>query len=243
MSQIISFFSEKGGTGKTTFNILFSSYLTYIHNKSLLYIDCDYPSYHAYNIRERETLQYKESPGLYSRKSLHICATAYPLEKMDNINEDRKMLRFLTQLNTIKKGNIYDYIVIDLPGSMNGHGINSLLASKTIDSFFLILENDRQTIVSDIQLGRAILKTGSKVTLFWNKVYPRENRDIYQRHNAAINKYGLEVLPTMIGTTVTLRRESLDNTNFLRSTLSYSEQHNKNNITQLFDCIYDKINR
>ena len=114
---------------------------------------------------------------------------------------------------------------------------------KMRELYFILLENDRQTIVSDIQLGMAIQKTGSSVSLFWNKVYPRENREIYEKHTAAIQHYGLDVLPTVIGNTVTLRRESLDNTNFLRSTLSYSEQHNKNNITNLLENIYAKIIR
>lgn len=243
MTSIITFFTEKGGTGKTTFNILMSSYLSYIKSKSLLYVDCDFPSYHAFNIRQREIRQYEESPDMYNKKNLHISGNAFGLEKIDNINDDSSMLRFLTQLTSIKKKGIYDFIIIDMPGSMNGIGINKVLASRIIDHYFILLENDRQTIVSDIQLGLAIQKTGSSVSMFWNKVYPRENREIYERHTAAIRHYGLDVLPTMIGNTVTLRRESLDNTNFLRSTLSYSDQHNKNNITLLLESIYAKIIR
>ena len=79
MTSVITFFTEKGGTGKTTFNILMSSYLSYVKNKNLLYVDYDFPSYHAFNIRQREIKQYEESPDMYNRKNLHISGNAFGL--------------------------------------------------------------------------------------------------------------------------------------------------------------------
>ena len=46
--QVISFFSAKGGTGKTTFNMLFASYLKYVLGKRVIalrtrLVVCDVP--------------------------------------------------------------------------------------------------------------------------------------------------------------------------------------------------------
>lgn len=42
---VLSFFSAKGGTGKTTFNMLMASYLKYSLGRRVLLLDADPPEY------------------------------------------------------------------------------------------------------------------------------------------------------------------------------------------------------
>ena len=51
---VLSFFSAKGGTGKTTFNMSMASYLQYVMGRRVLLLDADPPEHSLYNSRERE---------------------------------------------------------------------------------------------------------------------------------------------------------------------------------------------
>ena len=52
--RIVSFYSAKGGTGKTTFNLLFASYLRYQKGLRVLFLDFDGPEFNVYFVRQRE---------------------------------------------------------------------------------------------------------------------------------------------------------------------------------------------
>ena len=52
--QVISFFSAKGGTGKSTFNMLLASYLKYVLGKRVMVLDLDATGYNLSSTRERE---------------------------------------------------------------------------------------------------------------------------------------------------------------------------------------------
>ena len=52
--RIVSFYSAKGGTGKTTFNLLFASYLRYRLGLRVLFLDFDGPEFNVYFVRQRE---------------------------------------------------------------------------------------------------------------------------------------------------------------------------------------------
>ena len=59
---VVSFFSAKGGTGKTTFNMSMASFLKYNLGKEVIVLDADTPEYNLYNSRVRE-LDYKRANG------------------------------------------------------------------------------------------------------------------------------------------------------------------------------------
>lgn len=62
--QVISFLSTKSETGKTTFNMLFASYLKYVLDKRVLVIDFDAPENNFASTREREVISLMEkNPG------------------------------------------------------------------------------------------------------------------------------------------------------------------------------------
>ena len=53
--KVISFFSAKGGTGKTTFNVLLASYIKYRLDKRVMVLDFDYPEYNLSYMRRRDS--------------------------------------------------------------------------------------------------------------------------------------------------------------------------------------------
>ena len=61
--KVISFFSAKGGTGKTTFNVLLASYIKYRLCKRVMVLDFDFPEFNLAHMRERDLL-YLEREGI-----------------------------------------------------------------------------------------------------------------------------------------------------------------------------------
>ena len=74
----ITFFNEKGGTGKTTFNALFASWLAYEKGKRVFVQDFDYPNYQLLNIRKNEVDLMARDPRFASL----VTATPYPIGKV-----------------------------------------------------------------------------------------------------------------------------------------------------------------
>ena len=52
--QVITFFSAKGGTCKTTMNMMFASFLKYHLGKRVLLLDFDSPEFNLSNVRRRD---------------------------------------------------------------------------------------------------------------------------------------------------------------------------------------------
>ncbi len=92
--KVISFFSAKGGTGKTTFNVLLASYIKYRLGKRVMVLDFDFPEFNLAHMRERDLL-YLEREGIpfkeedfypiervRKKKAKDICALAGQFEKL-----------------------------------------------------------------------------------------------------------------------------------------------------------------
>lgn len=105
--KVVTFFMSKGGTGKTSFNIMFASYLTYILGRRVLVLDVDFPEYNLYFYRERE----KDD---YLSKDKELPENIYPIEQVQNVSENhiRNVVSNLKRLD-----GAVDYVIVDFPGS------------------------------------------------------------------------------------------------------------------------------
>ena len=101
--KVISFFSAKGGTGKTTFNVLLASYIKYRLGKRVMVLDFDFPEFNLAHMRERDLL-YLEREGIpfkeedfypiervRKKKAKDICALAGQLDGGDVSNFSNNM--------------------------------------------------------------------------------------------------------------------------------------------------------
>lgn len=127
-TKIISVVGEKGGIGKTTLNIILASDLFYAKGKKIVLLDADNPQYsiHKKRIRELEMVQPDE------RAALEL----YPIEPVTVGNLQDTILRYYGQV---------DYIIIDLPGSLNVEMVKGLLY---IEHVFVPFDNDELEIDS-----------------------------------------------------------------------------------------------
>lgn len=142
MATVVTFGNQKGGVGKTT---LTNQFAMYIHNKteySVAVIDGDYLQESLSNARKNEKKSYLES-----QKNEVLVKNGVWSEKLENaISERYENLCY--PLKTRNMSNIfdtivqlydeYDFILLDMPGSLIGDGI--ILAYTLIDYLFVPLD-------------------------------------------------------------------------------------------------------
>ena len=129
--QVISFFSAKGGTGKTTFNMLLASYLKYELGKRVMLMDFDGPFYPIVTVRDhspekldalarkiptmREAFDYiimDFKGSLNKADPVSIMATAGVLDKVIiPVELDPMIIASMKSLATVFKANGQDAIL------------------------------------------------------------------------------------------------------------------------------------
>lgn len=127
-TKIISVVGEKGGIGKTTLNIILASDLFYAKGKKVVLLDADNPQYSIYNKRQREL----ESLDAEERQSMEL----YPIEPVTVANLQDTILKYY---------GIVDYIILDLPGSLNVEMVKGLLY---VEHVFVPFDHDELEIDS-----------------------------------------------------------------------------------------------
>ena len=127
-TKIISVVGEKGGIGKTTLNIILASNLFYAKQQKIVLLDADNPQYSIYKKRNREMemLDAEERAGL----------ELYPIEPVTVQNLQDAILKYYGQV---------DYIILDLPGSLNVEMVKGLMY---VEHVFVPFDHDELEIDS-----------------------------------------------------------------------------------------------
>ena len=212
--RTISFFSAKGGTGKTTFNMLLASWLKYEKGLRTAVLDFDSPEFNLSYTRKRE-LKYLQDKGLTpDEKQL------YPILEIEDY-ESRKSLQVVRNLMIDAAGNL-DVLILDFGGSFNdGDPVLDLVQAGLVDLIVIPLEMDGMILSSGKSLASVLEQLGQKTLLFFNKVHGKEKPQLYVELERWLAEDGLTVSTHRIKNTVKLRRDADNGSNFLRSTVSF----------------------
>lgn len=127
-TKIISVVGEKGGIGKTTLNIIIASDLFYAKGKKIVLLDADNPQYSIYKKRKRELEMLDDEEK--------ECMELYPIEPVTADNLQDAILKYYGQV---------DYIILDLPGSLNVEMVKGLLY---VEHVFVPFDHDELEIDS-----------------------------------------------------------------------------------------------
>ncbi len=127
-TKIISVVGEKGGIGKTTLNIILASDLFYAKGKKVVLLDADNPQYSIYNKRQREL----ESLDKEERQSIDL----YPIERVAVAGIQGAIVKHYGRV---------EYIILDLPGSLNVEMVKGLLY---VEHVFVPFDHDELEIDS-----------------------------------------------------------------------------------------------
>ena len=202
--KTVSFYTEKGGSGKTTFNLLFASWLSYCKGvgRRVCIIAFDFPAFHLSNIRSREIMRVEgateEDPqGMWMRRRLsnHIYEIAQLQSKKPKDADE--LVRFI---RNAAKENTYDWMVFDFKGSFDeGDIVARLIREGLIDYLYSPISGDIMTMFAFMRLYNSIRGLNRKqfVRAFFNQVSPR-NRDHYLRAREELIGAGADCSEVMI---------------------------------------------
>ena len=213
--------TQKGGIGKTSVTVLLSSYLHYLKGYEVAVVDCDYPQYSIFDLRNRET-EVVASDEYYSVKAYNqLCK----IEKkcysiiMSSIGDATSKANELAQEENL------DIVFFDMPGTLNTDGVLDLLSE--MDYIFSPISADRLVVESSLQFlslfNDNLITTGiakaKGVNLFWTMVDGREKTSLYDMYNSVINDLGQKIMKTSLPDSKRYRREiTFDNKPIFRST-------------------------
>lgn len=229
--QIVTFYSPKGGVGKTTFNIMLASYLRYVLHKKVLFLDFDAPNFNACLIREKEIDAAENKDALY------------PIDKVDGQHKE-KILNIVKNLYALKDST--EYVIVDFRGSLSQEDAILIFAQYgVLDKVIIPIEMDNQVLSSANALATIFSSMGQKVLLFFNRVFHQENKMIYDEARRMFAEHGHTISNSIVYNTVKLRRDVGVNDN-LRSSIMFpsKDKLGKNvGIINLFNEIIDENKR
>lgn len=218
----VAFATQKGGSGKTAITVLVASYLHYNCGCPLAVIDCDFPQYSLYEMRERDSraiLKNDYLKRLAYEQMQKPGRAAYPVRKC----RVEQAPDVATQL---ARGGNYDLLFFDLPGTVNSSGILRTIAQ--MDYIFAPVSADQTVLESTLafldvlqrmMLGRETSRLKG-IYLFWNLVDRREKSELYRKYEKVIAEMNLPMLATQIPDTKRFRKEvDEENRAVFRSTL------------------------
>ena len=229
---VVSFFSAKGGTGKTTFNMSMASFLKYHLGKAVIMLDADTPEYNLYNSRVRE-LDYKRKNGGIDESAL------YPVWKVLDVTPEG--IESLAGKLDALRGSV-DYVLIDFPGScVKDDAIWTFARRGVLDLVVIPVDMDPMVLASALQLAEIFTYTGQKVLLFFNKVHGKIPSEKYDAVAELFRSRGFRMSECRIKNALAMSRDAESGSNYLRSTICFPEKTVRDLNPQLIDLFKEVI--
>ena len=236
--KIVSFFSAKGGTCKTTMNMLLAGFLKYHLGRRAVVLDFDGPEYNLYNTRERELLYVEKSGIALDKDSL------YPIQQVEDASAKgvKEVRGFLEELRPH-----FDYLIMDFPGSFaQGDAVCRLALSKVFDLLVIPVELDGMIVASSKSLAGILKELGQDTLLFYNKVHGKEKPALYEALTAWFEGNGIRISPHKVKNSLKMRRDADSPLTFSRSTIQFPLKEIKDNnpgILELFEEVVSHVEK
>lgn len=227
--KTIAFFSEKGGVGKSSFTIMYASWLHYKYGVKVAVADFNQriSAYRKSEQEERLKLC-KKNPGLKPFEDKNT----WPIENVSYaVIRQYKSEGYATPYGfwfeaMYTRGSLrgYDVILCDFPGSMTGNEFQDVCSMKLLNLVIIPTEKDEMTLDSTFWL-HTLLKSANKCNYcaFINKARTNLNNQRATYHGLAeiLIKRGLPLLPDMVSNSD--RMMSIDKVDNIRSTYGFPD--------------------
>lgn len=238
--KTITFFSEKGGVGKSSFSILYASWLKSIKGVNVGVADFNHriEAYRKSEIRQREHF-IKTHPDL-DVKPFDL-ENAWPIVPVDptRVAEIRSSgdpypyATWFEEETANGKLKDLDVIICDFPGNLTGNEFPDLIKMSKLGTIVIPTEKDEMTINSTLRVDK-IIKSLMKSTrqedlrysIFINKaqVHLINFRTAYMKLASRLTRAGLPMLPDLVS--YSERMLSIDKVDILRSTFGFPDFSN-----------------
>ncbi|MDM1086733.1 ParA family protein [Myroides odoratimimus] len=208
----ISFYTQKGGVGKSTLTTLLASQLHYRLGYNVLVMDCDFPQNSLVNMRERDKdsiMQNEYYKQAAIKQFQRLKRKAYSIIKC-KVEEALEVAETTMQ----ELDQTFDVVFFDLPGTANTKGVLSTL--NQMDYIFSPIIADRLVVESTLGFTKAFAELPKskessikqELWLFWNQVDGREKTELYNSYEAVIKQLDLPIMKARIKDSKRFRKET-----------------------------------
>ena len=229
--KTISFFSEKGGVGKSSYSIMYASWLHHQHGLKVALADFNN---RVYNYRRSEMAnrrQFIESNPDTEIKPYDE-SLSWPI--INCLSSDVREIRRNTGTNCpyanwfeneVSNGRLkgYDVVVLDFPGSLTGGEYLQMMAIGDIGLTVIPTEKDEMTLQSTLTLSRMLQNQDKKHCVFITKAQLglRNFRGQYFKLAKLLVERGMPVLPDLVS--YSERISTFDKVDIIRSTFGFPD--------------------
>jgi cellulose biosynthesis protein BcsQ len=208
----ISICTQKGGAGKSVFTTLVASYLHYVSGYNVAVIDCDYPQWSIYKMRQREAGQLQTNT-FYQRKAetlfMKLDKPTYPVVPTEPEQALARAKEFLES-----ESEKYDVVLFDLPGTVNNESV--VQTYFAMDYLFVPITTSRinmeSTLPFIVSVNETLIINQGNMKLkgihpFWNRITGREKKELFDLYETAILQMGITIIETKIPQSVRYDKE------------------------------------
>lgn len=224
--KTISFFNEKGGVGKSTYTILYASWLKYKHGLDVAVVDLN----SRIGQYRKDEIKYKKGLNIIDQydlsKAWDIIA---PNKEQIKKYKGQAMPLSIWLDEEIRDGMLTgkDVVLIDLPGAAVGKEFSEMLLGQQIGMFAIPTHRNMMTIRATTSTNNTINTYKNypvTVVNFITQIQTYVKIAVYEELANAFIKMHLQVLPDMIS--YSERLNTLSNANIIASTLAYPDWDN-----------------
>lgn len=227
--KTITFFSEKGGVGKSSFSIMYSSWLQN-HGVKTALADFNHriSRYRESEIRARNNF-IKENPNVeiqpYNEANSWPIINAWSKDIEPYRQEGLPAPHASWFKDQTEKGKLagYDVIICDFPGSMADGSFKDLLAMRQLNLVVIPTEKDEMTLAATLRLKDILNRNNFNYCCFINKAQLglKNFRMSYLRLGKKLTLSGVRMLPDIV--TYSERMTTIDKVDIIRSTFGFPD--------------------
>lgn len=231
----LAFYNHKGGSGKTSFTILFASFLAYKHNKKVLVVDFDENSLTRYRKAEKQYFT-KAHPTVPIRED--IWKILEPDGEFIEKAERQNLPAYAYWIaNELKKEEYRDtdIVLYDFPAHVNNVEANQLIGSGFLGICVIPFDKEYEQMIHGVATASSIMgakrispKIPTRVVGFINCIQSFAKKTEYisvmnymHTNNKKEKNVRIDALPDMIS--FSERMKKLHGVDTLRTTISYPD--------------------
>jgi MinD-like ATPase involved in chromosome partitioning or flagellar assembly len=173
--KTFTFFTPKGGCGKTTLILLLAAYIRYFLGKTVKVIDFEANKYPLMRFREDDlAASRQEKTPLYNYLKGHQVLEPYPIEcagKEINNYKVEDVLQIARAVNEEIRKDEFDYLLLDFPaGYSRLTPVSCLVHNHLLDGVYIPTSTESQERLDSFNMGRHFLEEEQPFRIVWNRI-------------------------------------------------------------------------
>jgi ATPases involved in chromosome partitioning len=244
--KTFTFFTPKGGCGKTTLILLLAAYIRYFLGKTVKVIDFEADKFPLMSFREDDlTASHQEGTPLHNYLKGRQVREPYPIEcagKEINTYKADDVLQIAQAVNEEIRKDEFDYLLLDFPaGYSRLTPVSCLVHNHLLDGVYVPTSTERQERIDSFQIGRHFLEEGQPFKIVWNHLKKKyiENPSVLDTAEQELLGYGLPCSKVRIKDFNKATEDSSVRC-FVRNTLCWPDRYVKMVCPELID-LFEEI--